>query len=169
METIANRLLSATNEPLRIFGPLSGLFACFDRDSPPSFDDSLEEFLTSIRAGHVPLSDQHGDGRVGNVIEQISRGAELAKNAARDMKMFTHKETLLSLCQLAAIHLYTQETDADRCKDSLYALVNAVLRSENRAMAKHVRKLIWLLMTALRLCPKSDRKTLYRGVKANIA
>jgi len=167
--SLVNRVLSAANEPLRPFGPLGGLFSSFNVDNPPDFRESVDEFVEAVRHGRIPLSDASGPKRLDDVIKQIEMGRDLAVEAARDMKMFTHKDTPLSQSQLAALHLYSQETDLDMGKDSVYALLNSVLRSSNRALARCIRQFIWLLLTALRLCPKCDRKVLYRGVKGNIA
>jgi hypothetical protein len=167
--SLVNRILSAANEPLRPFGPLGGLFHGFDADKPPSFQESVDEFVAAVRDGLIPLVQSSGPERLEYVLDQIKMGASIAIAAARDMKLFTHKETPLCESQLAAIHMYSQETDMDKGKDSLYAILNNVLRSSNRILAKSIRKIIWLLLTALRLCPKSQRKNLYRGVKASIA
>ena len=66
----------------------------------------------------------------------IQMGREIAIDAARDKKMFTHKDTTPTQSQLAALHLYSQETDLDLGQDSVYALLrlNSILRSSNRAL-----------------------------------
>jgi hypothetical protein len=67
-------------------------------------------------------------------------GRDIAIDAARDKKMFTHKDTTLTQSQLAALHLYSQETDLDLGQDSVYELLNSVLRSSNRALVRCIRQ-----------------------------
>ena len=84
------------------------------------------------------------------------------------MKDFKYKDTLLSYDQIASIHLYTQETDT-LCKDSFYAILNAVLRGENRSLIEPFCSYIFLLLSGARLCPPSTRKTVNRGVKKDLS
>jgi hypothetical protein len=47
--------------------------------------------------------------------------------------------------------------------------VNAALRSEDRNKVKSIKNFIWLLMTGLRLSPKTESKVLYRGVREDLS
>lgn len=127
-KSLANRILSAEVEPLSHFGPLFGIFNWFDKDSPPAFSDAVKEILTSIRDETIPLSDASGGpDRKSNVITQIEIASEIAFDAAKDMKRFVYKSCLLSVDQIAAIHLFTQEPDLEMMADSVYALINSAL------------------------------------------
>jgi hypothetical protein len=168
-QTVSNRVLAAGKEPLRHLGPLRGMFVGCQVSSPATFRQSTDDIVRALELDILPLSDPHGDDRKQSVIEQFNLGVEIAEAAGQDMKNFSHRGTPLSKDQLSAIHLYSQETDAERNADSAYAIVNAALRSEDRNKVKSVKNFIWLLMTGLRLSPKTESKVLYRGVRADLS
>jgi hypothetical protein len=167
--TVSNRVLAAGKEPLRHLGPLRGTFVGCQVSSPATFRQSADDIVRALENDILPLSDPHGEDRKQSVIEQFNLGVDIAEAAAQDMKNFSHLGTPLSEDQLAAIHLYSQETDAERNADSGYALVNAALRSEDRNKVKSIKNFIWLLMTGLRLSPKTESKVLYRGVREDLS
>ena len=144
-------------------GPLSGLF---DGMTVPAFEDSVQELIKGIENQSIKLSSPD---RIEEVCKQIRLAALVAQSAADDMKNFSHKDTLLTRDQLASVHLYTQETDSTNGTDSLYAIMNGALRSEDRSKVKQMRMFICLLLHALRNCPKSNTKIVYRGVAVDLS
>ena len=168
-QSISNRVLAAGNEPLRHLGPLRGIFLGCQVSSPASFRQSTNDVKRAIELDLLPLSDPTGENRKESVIDQMDLGIEISVAAGHDMKRYSQRGTPLSEDQLSAIHLYSQETDAERNADSVYSLLNAALRSEDRSKVKVFKNFIWLLMTALRLCPKPESKVLHRGVRADLS
>jgi hypothetical protein len=166
-QTVSYRVLAAGKEPLHHLEPLQGVFVGCQISSPATFRQSADDIVRALELDILPLSDPHGKDRKRSVIEQLNLGVVIAEAAAKDMKNFSHVGTPLSEDQLAAIHLYSQETDAERNADSGYALVNAALRSEDRNKVQSIKNFIWLLMTGLRLSPKTESEVLYRGVRAD--
>ena len=158
----SNRVGGAEKEKLSHLGPLSSIF---DGMVEPSFKESVQELLQSIEKGLISLSSTD---RIEVVCNQIRASAKVAEEAAEDMKNFSHKDTLLTKDQLAIVHLYTQETDSANRTDSLYAIMNRALRNSDRSQVKWMKKFIFLLMHALRSCPKSKAKTLHRGVALDL-
>jgi hypothetical protein len=168
-QTVSNRVLAALKEPLRHLGPLGGLFVGCQESAPVGFRRSTDDLMRAIELEILPLSDATGVNRKQSILRQIDIARQIAEAAAQDMKHFSHRGTPLSEDQLAAIHLYSQETDAERNVDSVYSLLNAALRSEDRSKVKSIKNIIWLFITALRLCPKPDCKVLHRGVRADLS
>jgi hypothetical protein len=167
--SVSNRVLAAGKEPLRQLGPLRGIFLGCQVSSPATFRQCTDDIVRAVELDVLQLADPTGANRKQAVIEQLTLGGELSKEAAHDMKHFSHLGTPLSEDQLAVIHHYSQETDAERNADSGYSLVNAALRSEDRNKVKAVKNFIWLLMTGLRLCPKPESKVVHRGVRADLS
>ena len=168
-QSISNRILGAGKESLRHLGPLLGIFAGCQLSSPPTFRQSTDDIKRAIELDILPLSDVPGEDRRESVLKQLDGGIRIAAAAAQDMKHFSHRDTPLSEDQLAASHLYSQETDAERNIASVYSLLNAALRSEDRNKVKAFKNFIWLYMTALRLSPKTESKVLHRGVRADLS
>ena len=162
--TVSNRVLAAGKEPLRQLGPLQGLFVGFDASHPPTVRQCIDDIVRAIEQDVLQLTDSTGVNRKPLVIAQLNLGLDIAEAAAHDMKNFSCRGTPLSKDQLAVIHLYTQETDAERNTDSAYSLVNAALRSEDRGKAKAVRNFIWTFITGHSMCPMPDHKIVHRGV-----
>ena len=158
----SNRVRGALKETLFHLGPLSGLF---DEMLVPAFNESVQELVQGIEKGTIAISSPD---RIKVVCNQIRASAIVAEEAANDMKNFSCKDTLLTKDQLAGVHLYTQETDSANGTDSLYAILNGALRNADRSQAKCMKKLIYLLLHALRKCPKSNASTLYRGVALDL-
>lgn len=168
-QSISNRVLAAGNEPLRHLGPLRGIFLGCQVSSPASFRQSTNDVKRAIELDLLPLSDPTGENRKESVIDQMDLGIEISVAAGHDMKRYSQRGTPLSEDQLSATHLYSQETDAERNIASVYSLLNAALRSEDRNKVKAFKNFIWLYMTALRLCPKTESKVLHRGVRADLS
>jgi hypothetical protein len=164
----SNRVLAAGKEPLCFRGPLRGLFLGCDVLSPATFRQCADEIVQAIELDILVLSDPNGENRKQSVIEQIKLGVQIAQEAAHDMKQFSNQRTLLSEDQIAIIHFYSQEIDAERYADSAYSIVNAALRSEDRNKARALKNFIWLFMTGLRLCPKTEYRVLHRGVSEDL-
>ena len=158
----SNRVRGALKETLFHLGPLSGLF---DEMLVPAFNESVQELVQGIEKGTIAISSPD---RIKVVCNQIRASAIVAEEAANDMKNFSCKDTLLTKDQLAGVHLYTQETDSANGTDSLYAILNGALRNADRSQAKCMKKFIYLLLHALRKCPKSNASTLYRGVALDL-
>jgi hypothetical protein len=168
--SISSRVLAGAKEPFRHLGPLQGLFKGESKESPRSFDESFDGFFGAVEDRILTLSDANGGAtRHKSVLDQLKVAYMLAKEAGRDIKQFDYPETPLSEDQIAAIHLYSQETDTERNADSAYSLLNAALRSEDRNKVKAVKNLIWLIMSALDACPESESKVLHRGVRADLS
>jgi hypothetical protein len=121
--------------------------------------------VKAVRSGKLDISDK---SRRDEVICQIEIAAFVALEAAEDMKNFVYKETLLTIDQIAVLHLYSQQTDQDG-PDSLYALTNAVLRDADRSKVKEIKGFVFLFMTAVKSCPKVDSHVVYRGVVGDIS
>jgi hypothetical protein len=166
---MAKRIQSADREPLRHLRPLEGLFSGFDSVAPSSFPDAVNELHSAVRDGRVPLNGLDSPERRAFTVEQMQSGSIIAFQAATDIKKFKCQSSPLSHDQIAAIHYFTQETDQQELTDSVYALINSVLRNENRDIISNIPEYIWLLMTALCLCPSSPVKMVYRAVKGDLA
>ncbi|CAF5116498.1 unnamed protein product, partial [Rotaria sp. Silwood1] len=95
------------------------------------------------------------------IVTNIARNAWIAKER-------TSEKTSDDLTQeeSAAIHLYTMEWKP--ANNSLYALLNAALRSEDRDCLVPYFYYLKLLLSALWKLP-SVRKTVWRGVKADLS
>ena len=168
-QSVSNRILAAGREPLRHLGPLRGIFAGCQVSSPATFRQCADEIKRAIELNLLQLSDATGQDRKQSILEGIESAIQIAAAAGEDMKRFSHRGTPLTEDQISALHLYSQETDAERNVDSVYSLLNAALRSEDRSKVKSVKNYIWLLMTALRLCPKTESKVVHRGVRADLS
>jgi hypothetical protein len=164
---LAKRVMSVEHEYLHHPGPLFGLFNSFDQGFPPSFADAVSEISSAISDGHLPLSSNLSHDQKSVTLTQIRIASEIAFDAAKDFKKFKHKFCHLCMDQLAAIHLFTQDTDLETAEVSIYSLINSVLRTKERILVRYVRRYVWLLMTAFGLCPASPVNTLYRGFKGN--
>jgi hypothetical protein len=130
----------------------------------PSFKDAVADIVKAVRSGKLDISDK---SRQDEVISQIEIAAVVAFEAADDMKKFVFKKTPLTIDQIAVLHLYSQQTDPDG-PDSLYALINAVLRNADRSKVKEIKSFVFLFMTAVKICPKVDSHVVYRGVVGDI-
>jgi hypothetical protein len=153
---------SVGDETLKHLSPLKGLFTSFH--SLPSFKDAVADIVKAVRSGKLDISDK---SRQDEVISQIEIAAVVAFEAADDMKKFVFKKTPLTIDQIAVLHLYSQQTDPDG-PDSLYALINAVLRNADRSKVKEIKSFVFLFMTAVKICPKVDSHVVYRGVVGDI-
>jgi hypothetical protein len=160
---LANRVRSVGHETLKHLSPLQGLFASFH--SPPSFKEAVADIEKALQSGKLEISDI---SRRDEVIFQTKIAAAAALEAAKKLKNFDHKETLLSIDQIAVLHLYSQQTDPDG-PDSLYALMNAVLRNADRSKVKEIKSFVFLFMTAVKICPQFDSHVVYRGVVGDIS
>jgi hypothetical protein len=73
------------------------------------------------------------------------------------------KDAILTIDEVGAIHLYTQETP-------LYVLINALMRQRARTLLKPFFSYIKLLLKGLyKLSLPDAPETVYRGVKLNLA
>lgn len=86
----------------------------------------------------------------------------LANNVRKAMihgknTLLKHPDCPLTQDEIAAIHLYTQES-------SFYKELNAILRERNRNTSKHLLSYLRLLVSGLNKLPK-EKVTLFRGVK----
>lgn len=87
---------------------------------------------------------------------------ELAEFAADSILKKKSTFELLNRDEICAIHAYTQES-------SLYKLMNARLRGQDRSSVKPFSPYIRLLLSALYKLPSVEKTNVFRGVKVSIA
>ena len=127
-------------------GPLRGFF--------PS---SLEVTSLAVALQHVGTMFPHLDGVNGRCV----------KMALRHAKRAVKVHTTMTLDDAASIVLYTMEEEPR--ETSLYYVLNAALRSQDRAQVRPWRDFIWLLMHALKKLPVASEQTVFRGAKSTPA
>ena len=137
----ANRVMDMALEDGKVRGPLAGFF-------PATLPvPTLEQALAPFAAGYPHL---HAD---------TGRSVKLARKKAKKAQV---KYTTLTLDECIAVVLYTIEEHPR--ETSLYYLMNAALRSKQRAEVWPWRDFIWLLLHALRkLPPVPALKIVFRG------
>jgi hypothetical protein len=129
-------------------------------DAHLEVDLKNESVLTGVaNLPLLPVRDTLSPSLVGLSQEEFDACLWTAQRKAQSL----HKAgaELLSDDEIAAIHIYTQETP-------LYSRLNQLLRARDRAQLKPWLPYLKLLLTAVhRLTPVSD--TLFRGVRLDIA
>jgi hypothetical protein len=162
---LSNRVRAVGLETLHHLSPLKGLFVSFRPDSPPSLQEAVADVVHAIRSSNIQISDPL---RQEEVIAQIKDAHTAGVEAANDIKDFVCKETPLSKDHIAILHMYSQQSDPDG-EDSLYALINAVLRNSDRSQVKAIRSFVFLFMTAIKECPTVETRVVFRGVVGDIS
>lgn len=112
-------------------------------------DMSFDGALTAGQAVH---------GMQASDLKSFSHYAK--KKAKRVLRK--HADECLSLDEIAAVNLYTQEC-------SLYQEMNKLLRERNRAELKPLFPYLKLLLTALHKLPPNGSTTVWRGVKVDLS
>ena len=160
-----NRALDLAREDGRPRAPLAGMFpptlkvtcvnshsmpsppAATRLTSPPRVRSTLKQSLV-VLAQKYPKLDPEESAAVNSAYHQAEIAIEVHPS--------------LPLEEAAAVALYTIEEEPR--EDSVYFLVNAALRAQDRAGCRPWRDYIWLLMHGLQKLPPVDpRLTLYRG------
>jgi NAD:arginine ADP-ribosyltransferase/Leucine Rich repeat len=136
----------------RMRSPLAGLF-------PPDMPvaATLLEALTPVgRSGLAPKN-----------LQQCIRISETHIKSQHALPNCSSSISALSLVEGAAIALYSMEnTPKDQ---SVYFMVNAALRSDDREGMKPWVPYVWLLCHALRKLPVPEEPVVYRGVRLPLA
>ena len=145
MDGFSKRFSGAADEPLAMRGPLMGLFKTMP--VPASLDDSLD-MLKGDAVSH------------GIDPEELAANMEMASIAAENR--VADGDTSMPAHYQAAITLYTAQFYNG---ESLYAVLNKLMRDADRSKIKRVAKYVWLLMHALELCPPYKGALVFRGVK----
>ena len=136
----ANRLMDMAFEDGEVRGPLEGFF-------PATLPvPTLEQALAALAASHPHL---HAD---------TGRSVKLARKKAKKAQL---KYPSLTMDECTAIVLYTMEEEPR--ETSLYYVMNAALRSKQRAEVRPWRDFIWLLLHALRKLPVAALPVVFRG------
>lgn len=119
----------------------SALTSIFPPDLPvPRLEDSLQEFIES--------------GAYSDLDVNVKIARKHARQAMKTNPGMTEDEC-------AALTLYTMES-VPREK-SVYFVMNAALRAEDRTSVRPWRDFVWLLMHALRKCPLSPHVSVFRS------
>ena len=91
----------------------------------------------------------------------VALAVDCAISAARKRKAMNPADPL-TLDQIAAIHLYTQQSP-------IYSVLNAQLRNRDRNALKPVFPYLKLFLTALYSLPPVSSVTVYRGIKKDLS
>ena len=136
----ANRLMDMAFEDGEVRGPLAGFFPATLRVP------TLEQALAPLAADYPHLHAVTG------------RSVKLARKKAKKAQL---KYPSLTMDECTAIVLYTMEEEPR--ETSLYYVMNAALRSKQRAEVRPWRDFIWLLLHALRKLPVAALPVVFRG------
>ena len=93
--------------------------------------------------------------------DDVALAVECAKSTARKRKAMNPADPL-TLDQIAAIHLYTQQSP-------IYSVLNAQLRNHDRNALKPAFPYLKLFLTALYSLPPVSSVTVYRGIKGDLS
>jgi ubiquitin len=141
----ANRMMDMALEDGKSRGPLAGFF-------PATLPvPTLEQALAPLAAGYPHLDAVTG------------RSVKLARKKVKEKKAQV-KYPNLTMDECTAVVLYTMEEEPR--ETSLYYVMNAALRSKQRAEVRPWRDFIWLLLHALRKLPAVPAlPVVFRGSK----
>jgi hypothetical protein len=129
--------------------------------SPPDKNSTLADAL-------APLIEAIKKGQVtGLSVDDLQRAIEICHKNGKDFKHFQKEgqSSPLTVAGVAAINLYTGEFT----HPAFYSVLNASLRDEKPEKCKPFADYIWLLMHALRDCPRYSKNLVFRGVKADLS
>jgi hypothetical protein len=153
-QSLVNRTEDGLNVGSRFLGPIHGLFEQFRNGVSVSYNEACSELLQLSRDGTVPINYDEFDIMVNHCFEY-----------GLDRKMQEDTPANLTSDHISSIALYTLEFHAGK---SLYHVLNGRLREADRNALKPFVKYIWLLVNALKYCPKFDGRLVYRGMRANV-
>ena len=149
--------------------PAPGLgSAALSRISDASKDGALRTSLAGLFYLGLPaLALEETLAPIRNLCAaDLSFNIEISRNhAANDAVAEAYKD--LSEDERAALTLYTMESYPK--EKSVYFLVNAALRAQDRGGVRPYRDYIWLLMHALRRLPPSPATIAHRGMKCALS
>jgi hypothetical protein len=148
-----------SDEPLKFRTPFFSIL----QKMPPPPDKQV-----TLAVALVPLIEAIKKGQVkGLSVDALQNAIDICHHNAKDFKEFQKEgqASPLTVAGVAAINLYTGEF----IPPQFYSVLNTSLRDENREACKPFIDYIWLLMHALRDCPRYSQKVVFRGVKADLS
>jgi hypothetical protein len=120
-----------------------------------------ENSITFEEAKATLLSGSHEGGPLSPHFAELHEGTEVAQDhALRQFKKGSHPAGM-SLDELAALKLYT-------LPNCFFSLLNKALRDNHREAIIVCRKMIWLILTAMKKLLPSSKSTVFRGIKLNL-
>jgi hypothetical protein len=149
-------------EPLNVRSPIHGQFHGLPPPDPRcSLADALAPLLQAIQSGQV----------VDLSLRELQAAITFCDKNGTDIKQIRDKDSpcKLTAAGIAAIHLYTCEVVLPPGRPQFYSVLNSILRDANRDKCRPFVPYIWLLMHALRDCPRYPKKVVFRGVKADLS
>lgn len=139
------------NHPMPLVGRFSDIAT--ETHTKPTPIEGLEITpLVSLQQSIEPLIP---------IVHGIQQKARMVANICK------HPADDLSCDESAAIMLYTLEWESNA--DALYFILNSILRAEDTTKLKPWFLYLKLLLTALHRLPKVGNRTVYRGIKLNMA
>ena len=130
----------------------------FGNDQPTySLEDAVEDIIKENRSGIFAMDE-------GSLRDYAVKCSEIAG----DIKQF-RGPIALTVAEIASITLFTAEFDAPN--DSLYKVLNDVLRVEIRLQIRPFCRLIWLMLNGMKKCPSYEclgSKLVYRGISGGV-
>jgi hypothetical protein len=151
--SVHERSSLVAQEPLRIINPIQSFF----RDLHPpgkamTLANSLRPVIEAIESGQITNLN----------LQDLRMAIDRCHRNGVDVKRFREGRipSRLTVAKIASINLYTGEFGSP----AFYSVLNTTLRDARREKCRPFVPYIWLLMHALRDCPKYEMRLVFRGV-----
>ena len=154
------RSVGSDDEPNLVLGPLAGMFEKLSPDPKYSLRESLVEVFDGCRNGTIIDIDH----------DELNAELENCERFAADQAL-NGEPTELSEPLIGSVRLYTCEFPSGS-RNSIYNVLNFLLRNEDRNSLQPFMRYLWLLLHALKGCKCAEEKlgvrTVNRGLQAKL-